>query len=158
MMLCFLFKQKTAYEMRISDWSSDVCSSDLVFQDDPGDSRLTFRRDQDDKPAGHVIVAGPFGLPGRCGEAAAGVEAAERAGERAVGEGAVAAEDLRALASDAARDTWSECGVAGRPDQPGEAEAVGRNSGRLNIDMHAGDRAVVQQTGRASCRERVCQY
>src|SRR3546814_2732652 len=26
---CFFFKQKTAYEMRISDWSSDVCSSDL---------------------------------------------------------------------------------------------------------------------------------
>src|SRR3546814_8642407 len=33
MMLCvfFFFKQKTAYEMRISDWSSDVCSSDLVL-------------------------------------------------------------------------------------------------------------------------------
>src|SRR3546814_8721631 len=28
-MIFFLFKQKTAYEMRISDWSSDVCSSDL---------------------------------------------------------------------------------------------------------------------------------
>src|SRR3546814_3987631 len=27
--LSFFFKQKTAYEMRISDWSSDVCSSDL---------------------------------------------------------------------------------------------------------------------------------
>src|SRR3546814_17835946 len=27
----FFYKQKTAYEMRISDWSSDVCSSDLVF-------------------------------------------------------------------------------------------------------------------------------
>src|SRR3546814_9653694 len=27
----FLFKQKTAYEMRISDWSSDVCSSDLLL-------------------------------------------------------------------------------------------------------------------------------
>src|SRR3546814_8783766 len=27
----FFFKQKTAYEMRISDWSSDVCSSDLEF-------------------------------------------------------------------------------------------------------------------------------
>src|SRR3546814_9934771 len=27
---CFFFKQKTAYEMRISDWSSDVCSSDLL--------------------------------------------------------------------------------------------------------------------------------
>src|SRR3546814_3392223 len=35
MLLCFVssfffFKQKTAYEMRISDWSSDVCSSDLA--------------------------------------------------------------------------------------------------------------------------------
>src|SRR3546814_6371141 len=29
-MLCFFFKQKTAYEMRISDWSSNVCSSDLT--------------------------------------------------------------------------------------------------------------------------------
>src|SRR3546814_8744251 len=28
----FFFKQKTAYEMRISDWSSDVCSSDLTDQ------------------------------------------------------------------------------------------------------------------------------
>src|SRR3546814_5896011 len=29
-MFLFFFKQKTAYEMRISDWSSDVCSSDLI--------------------------------------------------------------------------------------------------------------------------------
>src|SRR3546814_3022758 len=29
----FFFKQKTAYEMRISDWSSDVCSSDLIAGD-----------------------------------------------------------------------------------------------------------------------------
>src|SRR3546814_6094127 len=29
MVVVFFFKQKTAYEMRISDWSSDVCSSDL---------------------------------------------------------------------------------------------------------------------------------
>src|SRR3546814_1260482 len=29
----FFFKQKTAYEMRISDWSSDVCSSDLSTRD-----------------------------------------------------------------------------------------------------------------------------
>src|SRR3546814_2374198 len=28
--MCFFFKQKTAYERRISDWSSDVCSSDLA--------------------------------------------------------------------------------------------------------------------------------
>src|SRR3546814_2323493 len=31
-MVVFFFKQKTAYEMRISDWSSDVCSSDLRLQ------------------------------------------------------------------------------------------------------------------------------
>src|SRR3546814_7595078 len=30
--LFFFFKQKTAYEMRISDWSSDVCSSDLLLR------------------------------------------------------------------------------------------------------------------------------
>src|SRR3546814_5542028 len=29
-LISFCFKQKTAYEMRISDWSSDVCSSDLA--------------------------------------------------------------------------------------------------------------------------------
>src|SRR3546814_3026442 len=32
MYFVFFFKQKTAYEMRISDWSSDVCSSDLTEQ------------------------------------------------------------------------------------------------------------------------------
>src|SRR3546814_4993364 len=32
MCVVFFFKQKTAYEMRISDWSSDVCSSDLALQ------------------------------------------------------------------------------------------------------------------------------
>src|SRR3546814_19097319 len=33
-MVFFFFKQKTAYEMRISDWSSDVCSSDLSEESD----------------------------------------------------------------------------------------------------------------------------
>src|SRR3546814_14179027 len=36
MMSFFCFKQKTAYEMRISDWSSDVCSSDLPRCDGDG--------------------------------------------------------------------------------------------------------------------------
>src|SRR3546814_3323454 len=31
--MCFFVKQKTAYELRISDWSSDVCSSDLISDD-----------------------------------------------------------------------------------------------------------------------------
>src|SRR3546814_3546258 len=40
MCLCcfFFFKQKTAYEMRISDWSSDVCSSDLSGRRHKGDT------------------------------------------------------------------------------------------------------------------------
>src|SRR3546814_4548083 len=39
----FFFKQKTAYDVRISDWSSDVCSSDLefaLFGDERGECRL----------------------------------------------------------------------------------------------------------------------
>src|SRR3546814_8993497 len=42
--LFFFFKQKTAYEMRISDWSSDVCSSDLARSDA---QRLAHRIDVD---------------------------------------------------------------------------------------------------------------
>src|SRR3546814_18502836 len=38
MRMLFFFKQKTAYEMRISDWSSDVCSSDLGLHE--SDRRL----------------------------------------------------------------------------------------------------------------------
>src|SRR3546814_8874308 len=38
MLYFFLFRQKTAYEMRISDWSSDVCSSDLEQPPLPPDS------------------------------------------------------------------------------------------------------------------------
>src|SRR3546814_12874453 len=48
-MFCF-FKQKTAYEMRISDWSSDVCSSDLSFSTESAISKIrlpsALRRDE----------------------------------------------------------------------------------------------------------------
>src|SRR3546814_7042141 len=36
----FFFKQKTAYEMRISDWSSDVCSSDLLDRKTQGNPTM----------------------------------------------------------------------------------------------------------------------
>src|SRR3546814_2257032 len=39
----FFFKQKTAYEMRISDWSSDVCSSDLAKKNCPKTSPAATR-------------------------------------------------------------------------------------------------------------------
>src|SRR3546814_7981720 len=43
--MVFFFKRKTAYDMRISDWSSDVCSSDLAL----GADRLAGRR-RDPRP------------------------------------------------------------------------------------------------------------
>src|SRR3546814_2521775 len=46
----FFFKQKTAYEMRISDWSSDVCSSDLV---DAAGSRQAGAEDGGDEARRH---------------------------------------------------------------------------------------------------------
>src|SRR3546814_2512971 len=78
----FFFKQKTAYEMRISDWSSDVCSSDL---------------------AGGKIHRAPSDIPG-------------------VGRFAVVADPQGAMF------------MLLQPNGPD------------------------QQIGRASCRERVCQY
>src|SRR3546814_1275424 len=57
----FFFKQKTAYELRISDWSSDVCSSDLF-----GVSRLRSTRTEEGSVALHhdptfATVSGAFG-------------------------------------------------------------------------------------------------
>src|SRR3546814_8207177 len=52
----FFFKQKTAYEMRISDWSSDVCSSDL-----------TRKRTAMEPKATQAPVMDPWSLPARAG-------------------------------------------------------------------------------------------
>src|SRR3546814_2361534 len=43
LIIFFFFKQKTAYEMRISDWSSDVCSSDLRIRPEQGIEQGTDR-------------------------------------------------------------------------------------------------------------------
>src|SRR3546814_3701559 len=93
--LCyFFFKQKTAYEMRISDWSSDVCSSDLhrrhVARHAPPVGQVT------SLAFGHVVDAGRTPV---------------------------------------ARKVRNAAGVRGD-----------------------GGRSEQQQIGRASCRERVCQY
>src|SRR3546814_2465816 len=57
----FFFKQKTAYEMRISDWSSDVCSSDLLGHRILDQLRLHLGGD-----GGRIdIFAGRFILRGR---------------------------------------------------------------------------------------------
>src|SRR3546814_4303625 len=48
-MLFFFFKQKTAYEMRISDWSSDVCSSDLAPDRDIAVEQIGFGKAEFDR-------------------------------------------------------------------------------------------------------------
>src|SRR3546814_1199211 len=53
-MSLFFVKQKTAYEMRISDWSSDVCSSDLAA---PGRRRRRLARDLRRRPRAVARVA-----------------------------------------------------------------------------------------------------
>src|SRR3546814_10906637 len=59
MLFFFCFKQKTAYELRISDWSSDVCSSDLS----PAERR-EFEDHLADCPHCSAAVAELAGLPG----------------------------------------------------------------------------------------------
>src|SRR3546814_2723317 len=99
----FFFNQKTAYEMRISDWSSDVCSSDLVML-----PPLRDRRSDIAALAGHFVEAGRHaGLPDR--------QFAPAAMQRLE-----------------------------RHDWPGNVRELGN--------------VVQRQIGRASCRERVCQY
>src|SRR3546814_8514826 len=59
----FVFKQKTAYEMRISDWSSDVCSSDLldevevVQQADPHDGAENMQPAEEEGAESVAVVA-----------------------------------------------------------------------------------------------------
>src|SRR3546814_8757764 len=69
--LFFFFKQKTAYEMRISDWSSDVCSSDLIRHPDPKEFRKFQRR-----------CEAPFALICTHGEAELGITGSDWANKR----------------------------------------------------------------------------
>src|SRR3546814_7273428 len=55
-MYFFFFKQKTAYEMRISDWSSDVCSSDLEITRVRGNPFVGDWIDKDPIERGFVVV------------------------------------------------------------------------------------------------------
>src|SRR3546814_4848108 len=81
----FIFRHKTAYEMRISDWSSDVCSSDLfadvgVEADENGrDGAVTLRVGTQDFGMGHAtmyaqVIADELGVPFRSEERRLGKE------------------------------------------------------------------------------------
>src|SRR3546814_8334207 len=99
----FFFKQKTAYEMRISDWSSDVCSSDLqaigALSAAIKLARAGLR--EPGKPIGCYLFSGPTGV--------------------------------------------------------GKTEAARQLALSLGIELTRFDMSEYK-LGRASCRERVCQY
>src|SRR3546814_7200172 len=85
--VCFVFKQKTAYEMRISDWSSDVCSSDLVG-DDGGRGGARARARALEEEAADEIALGNDGV--------------QRAGN--IGERMVGGDEARQIGRDACRE------------------------------------------------------
>src|SRR3546814_5069076 len=98
----FFFKQKTAYEMRISDWSSDVCSSDL--QKAAGEIEAAYR-------IAVALVSGKISRPDSIGGGKHSMTDAE-------------ADQVRVYVF------W----------------------------IRELERRKIPQIGRASCRERVCQY
>src|SRR3546814_19954093 len=81
----FSFKLKTAYEMRISDWSSDVCSSELVGDDE------VVGEDRDATAGDRLLPAdeGEAGHRGWCGDAAGPYRQAARLDAVAVAQPAV---------------------------------------------------------------------
>src|SRR3546814_1540322 len=107
--LFFFFKQKTAYEMRISDWSSYVCSSDLLLENNLN------------QPPSHtgLSLAIPF-----CPSIPPAVHCTNLRPSTPV----------RAIAR--CRTSWT----------------ISRGNRREEVASSA------VQIGRASCRERVCQY
>src|SRR3546814_5197556 len=101
----FFFKQKTAYEMRISDWSSDVCSSDLAMIE-----RIAHEVEPNAKILGKISGEAFLTPPG----------------------------ELSELVADA---------IHAETDVRPEMSTTGGTSDARFL-----------QIGRASCRERVCQY
>src|SRR3546814_18025672 len=75
MCLVFFFKQKTAYEMRISDWSSDVCSSDLMARlpERCGDHFCGEQQGRRACPFGEIEIAEPNRRPPRIFNRIAGI-------------------------------------------------------------------------------------
>src|SRR3546814_8090346 len=78
----FFFKQKTAYEMRISDWSSDVCSSDLtsphgVHAFEHGSVGASSRLGAPESPSGTVDAAVGVSLGGSCSGGDHGVKTSD---------------------------------------------------------------------------------
>src|SRR3546814_11948138 len=82
----FFFKQKTAYEMRISDWSSDVCSSDLPDQDLEENQKVAVSSSETGQSAIDAIDPNPvIGQESDVNDQAESAPLSDRSEERRVG-------------------------------------------------------------------------
>src|SRR3546814_4517874 len=146
----FVFKQKTAYEMRISDWSSDVCSSDLAVAvlAPEGHARL-HRRGVGLHPCVHpdadALVVDP--------QAHVDPWQLRQDPERRRLDAQLAADHLQfAEAFDRRERVLARLAVAGKTAHLPAAVVVALQ-GQLQPAQ-----ANVGENGRAACRERVCHY
>src|SRR3546814_3248436 len=130
-MLFFLFNQKTAYEVRISDWSSDVCSSDL-----PRRGRRLRQGAHRDAGLGELRVK----ESDRLAAIATGLDAC---GVRV----AVDADSLTVHGSG-----------GGAGSVPGGGTVEKHYDHRIAMSFLVLGLAAAKKTGRASGRERVCSY
>src|SRR3546814_2344892 len=131
----FFVKQKTAYEMRISDWSSDVCSSDLLSQ-----SKNRMPRKMSETGNRVVLITG-----GSRGIGFGTARVMGRGGWK-VGISGTSEKALAAASARLAEDGIEHYAVAFRVE---DADAW---SGAVDAVEQA------LEIGRAACRERVCQY
>src|SRR3546814_15480895 len=124
----FFFKQKTSYDLRISDWSSDVCSSDL--KEGGRNEAQAFRKLR--------------------------IQNQGNWHQQKAGKGAPVAK--LGLYAKPGRPAWSAkiapCKQHGANDQTGN-DKCGKHA---RSDVLAGHERQGWQIGRASCRARVCQY
>src|SRR3546814_4344702 len=128
----FFFKQKTAYEVRISDWRSDVCASDRRVKTDAagGNGFATVTEIANAQDIANIAA----GLDWRLNSA----QAAQVFNELSSAEiyGSLAAVDQNAVFN----------------------TTVNRLAARRSYGEALGPQLWFNQIGRASCRERVCQY
>src|SRR3546814_14529733 len=125
--LFFFFKQKTAYEMRISDWSSDVCSSDLQHRRDGAEAGRDVAHDVGEKDDPYRVAQQAHGRHEhhRIEEADARHQSRNRPGEKS--------EVL---------------------EVPPESELRAMHDDGLYRDVERGDRRPDQEIGRESRREK----
>src|SRR3546814_11458262 len=124
----FFVKQKTAYEMRISDWSSDVCSSDLTRRAGSGEGL---------GEGIHEVLQLALGV----------------VGERLLG--ADRLEDARRLRLDLRQQLLLEPADLGDCDPVQVAAHAGEDRDHLLLDRHRAELRLVQQFGQRSEESRV---